>query len=124
GAPVVIADGILGENVKDVEINLKHFKTAHIAGSIARADSMIVLTHFKGHMMAGFGGAIKNLAMGCATAAGKRAQHAMRFEVNPEKCEGCESCVEACPQQAVSLKEEKSVIARENCIGCGECATV
>ncbi|MGD0622654.1 MAG: DUF362 domain-containing protein [Thermacetogeniaceae bacterium] len=124
GAPVVIADGIFGENAKNVEINLKHFQTAKIAGSIVRADSMIVLTHFKGHMMAGFGGAIKNLAMGCATAAGKREQHVMRFEVDREKCEGCGDCVEACPQQAVFLKEEKSTITRENCIGCGECATV
>ncbi len=124
GAPVVIADGLFGENVRDVEIGLKHFSTAKIAGAIAKSDSMIALTHFKGHMMGGFGGAIKNLAMGCATAAGKREQHAIRFKIDREKCEGCGNCVEACPQQALSLEEKKSIMAEEKCIGCGECATV
>lgn len=123
-APVVIADGLFGENVQSVEINLKHFQTAQISGSIIKADSMIVLSHFKGHGMAGFGGAIKNLAMGCANAAGKREQHNMRPEVDPDKCEGCGTCVDVCPQLAISLVAEKSVIDRGKCIGCGECMTV
>ena len=72
GAPVIIADGLTGKNVAHVAINKKHFRTVTIAGDIAAADSMIVMTHFKGHEVAGFGGAIKNLAMGCAPPAGKR----------------------------------------------------
>ncbi len=78
GAPVIIADGLSGKNIAKVEIGKKHFSTVTIAGDIAAADSMIVLSHFKGHIVSGFGGAIKNLAMGCAPPEGKRAQHNAR----------------------------------------------
>ena len=63
-APVIIADGLKGRNVKWVDINAKHFEKVRIAADIYNADSLMVMTHFKGHEMAGFGGAIKNLAMG------------------------------------------------------------
>lgn len=66
GAPLIIADGLRGGEFKNVEIRGKHFKTVKIAAAIEDADSMIVTSHFKGHGMSGFGGAIKNLAMGCS----------------------------------------------------------
>ena len=44
----------------------KHFKEVSMGGHIVNYDSMIVLTHFKGHAMGGFGGSIKNIAIGCA----------------------------------------------------------
>lgn len=124
GAPVVIADGILGEDVKEIEINKKHFKNAKIAGGITAADSMIVMSHFKGHEMAGFGGSIKNLAMGCAPASGKREQHSTRPFVNADNCVGCEKCAKVCPQAAAIIENKKSYIDRQKCIGCGECMTV
>ena len=71
GAPIVIADGLRGENERVVTVGLRHFATAFIAGAIGNADSMIVLSHFKGHQMAGFGGAIKNISIGIASSAGK-----------------------------------------------------
>jgi uncharacterized Fe-S center protein len=123
-APVIIADGLRGENVKEVKINKKHFKETRIAGAIAQADSMIVLSHFKGHEVAGFGGAIKNLAMGCANPAGKRDQHSIRPSVNIEKCIGCGKCSEVCPKQAITVENKKSSIDKMKCIGCGECMTV
>ncbi|GAA0737584.1 DUF362 domain-containing protein [Clostridium oceanicum] len=123
-APVLIADGLKGENVKNVEINKKHFKNTRIAGAITEADSMVVLSHFKGHEMAGFGGAIKNLAMGCANPAGKRDQHSPRPAVNLDKCVGCGGCKKVCPRQAITMKDNKSFINKDKCIGCGECMTV
>ena len=123
-APVVIADGLKGENVEEIKINKKHFKNTKIAGGITQADSMIVLSHFKGHEMAGFGGAIKNLAMGCANPAGKRDQHSTRQKVNPEKCVGCGMCEEVCPEGAITMKNKKAFIDTNICIGCGECMTV
>lgn len=123
-APVVIADGLKGENVEDIEINKKHFKETKIAGAIVNADSMIVLSHFKGHEMAGFGGAIKNLAMGCANPEGKRDQHSPRPTVNKNKCIGCQKCIDVCPKHAISLENKKSFIDKAKCIGCGECMTV
>ena len=44
----------------------KHFKEMSMGSHITNYDSMIVLTHFKGHTMGGFGGSIKNIAIGCA----------------------------------------------------------
>ena len=70
-APVVIADGLFGDNDVPVRINCKHFKEVHIATEISKAPALVVLSHFKGHQMAGFGGAIKNLAMGGAAVRGK-----------------------------------------------------
>ena len=44
----------------------KHFKEMSMGGHIVNYDSMIVLTHFKGHAMGGYGGSMKNIAIGCA----------------------------------------------------------
>ena len=121
GAPVIIADGLNGKNVRTVTIDKKHFREASIAGDIAAADSMIVLSHFKGHIVSGFGGAIKNLAMGCAPPEGKRAQHNARPFTIPQKCTGCASCMKVCPKDAITVRKKKSVIDRERCIGCFEC---
>lgn len=124
GAPIIIADGLLQESSVDIEINKKHFKRATIAGAIAEADNMIVLSHFKGHEMAGFGGAIKNLAMGCAPAKGKKDQHSTRPEVSEDKCIGCGNCAKVCPEEAITMENKKSIIDKNKCIGCGECMTV
>lgn len=120
--PVIIADGLTSQNLRILPLNGKWFKSVKIAGDIADASSMVVMSHFKGHEMAGFGGAIKNLAMGCAPASGKRDQHSPKLFVNAKKCVSCGACVQVCPQNAISLeKGQKAVIATEKCIGCGEC---
>lgn len=124
GAPIIIADGLSGKNVARVKIEKKHFNTVTIAGDIALADSMIVLSHFKGHIVSGFGGAIKNLAMGCAPPEGKRAQHNARPFTMPDHCSGCGTCVEICPKKAITIEKEKSVIDRNLCIGCFDCIHV
>lgn len=121
GAPVIIADGLAGKHLRRVTIDRNHFSDVAIAGDIAAADAMIVLSHFKGHIVAGFGGAIKNLAMGCAPPEGKREQHHARPFTIPEKCTGCASCMKVCPKDAITVKNKKSVISHELCIGCFEC---
>jgi len=121
GAPVIIADGLTGRHIRKVTINRKHFSDVLIAGDIAAADSLIVLSHFKGHIVSGFGGAIKNLAMGCAPPAGKRAQHNARPFTIPDNCTGCASCMTVCPKDAIRVEKKKSVIDPGLCIGCFEC---
>lgn len=122
-APIIIADGIYSKNSAEVEINKKHFDKVKIAKEIESVPKMIVMSHFKGHEMAGFGGAIKNLAMGCAPAAGKQQQHSA---VNPkvsDKCAGCENCISYCPASAIELRQKKANIG-DSCIGCGECISI
>jgi uncharacterized Fe-S center protein len=125
GAPVIIADGLAGNNARDVPVHLRHFEKVSIAGDILDADSMIVISHFKGHGLAGFGGAIKNLAMGCAPPSGKMAQHAgLQPGVDPEICTACGECIASCPGGAVRIDGGRAEIDPSRCIGCGECITV
>ncbi|GHV53513.1 4Fe-4S ferredoxin [Deltaproteobacteria bacterium] len=127
-APFIVADGLRSTSYEEVAINKKHFSSVKIAANIVAAQSMIVLSHFKGHEMAGFGGVIKNLAMGCTPSQGKCDQHAARFFVTGEKCVACGKCSSSCPQEAIhfSKQNDKSaaVIDKERCVGCGECMTV
>lgn len=56
----------------------KHFKEVSMGKNIVNYDSMLVLTHFKGHAMGGFGGSMKNIAIGCADGRiGKAQVHAV-----------------------------------------------
>ena len=119
--PVIIADGLKGDNYQEVEVYGKHFDSVKIASDIVAADSMVVVSHFKGHEVAGFGGAIKNLGMGCAANAGKRAQHTVNPLLLPEKCVTCGACINACPEFCISLAGSSIAIDTERCIGCLMC---
>ena len=125
GAPLIIADGINGDYFKEVEVNLKHFKNVKVAGGVHDADFLLVLTHVKGHIGAGLGGAIKNVGMGAAPRSGKQMQHA-QFKPDPDHniCIGCSRCVRHCPTGALRLVNKKAVLTPDLCIGCGECAVV
>ena len=124
-APIIIADGLYSRNSVDVDINQKHFNKVKIGGEIYNAPAMIVVTHFKGHGMGGFGGTLKNLAMGCATAPGKQMQHSdVKPVVNKDTCIGCSKCARSCPTNAIDMVDKKAVIDHDICYGCGECPTV
>jgi len=123
GAPVIIADGLRSTNVSTVEINKKHFKKVRIAGDIVSADCLFGLAHFKGHMQAAFGGAMKNLAMGCAPPAGKRDQHGSKA-LTGDNCSACGACEKVCPSKAIKVVGKRSQVDRSKCSGCGECMTV
>ncbi|NLX49070.1 MAG: DUF362 domain-containing protein [Methanospirillum sp.] len=123
--PVHIADGLAGRCGTEVRIERKHFQAVSIASGIVEADSLIGLSHVKGHDVAGFGGAIKNLGMGCATKSGKQQQHAVRPLVYEDFCEGCGRCAGICPTGAISLGVDgRAEIDRETCIGCFDCMNV
>jgi hypothetical protein len=122
GAPLIIADGLKGKSAIKVTIKKKNFKSVSIAADIVDADAFISVAHFKGHELAGFGGTIKNVGMGCASREGKLSQHSnIAPKVARKKCIGCGECVSHCAQSAIVLEDEKSMINPETCVGCGEC---
>jgi uncharacterized protein len=122
GAPIVIADGLRGESAVRVPVRGRLFREVSIGAEIARADAMVVATHFKGHEISGFGGALKNLGMGCASRSGKLAQHStVAPSVNAPACAGCGSCAAHCPSGAIVLQRGKASITAAACIGCAAC---
>lgn len=125
-APLVIADGLRGLSDVAVPVQGNHFDTVYIGTDIHHADALISLAHFKGHELSGFGGALKNVGMGCASRRGKLAMHStVSPKVIRKKCVGCGECIKHCPASAITLSEDKkAVINEETCIGCGECIVV
>jgi uncharacterized Fe-S center protein len=125
GVPVIIADGLKGGDEGEVEVNLKRVKTAKIGSVFLNSDALVCLSHFTGHGLSGFGAALKNLGMGCASRAGKLDQHSeVHPWINPKYCTDCGVCFDHCPSEAIVHKEDKAFIIEEKCIGCGECLVV
>jgi uncharacterized Fe-S center protein len=119
--PVIIADGEVGEAYEEIEIQKKHFDYCKIAKDISKENQLIVLSHFKGHALAGYGGAIKQLAMGCASKGGKLAQHANSIpRISSIKCKACKVCAIRCPENAIDVAK-KAKIDKNKCVGCASC---
>ncbi len=121
GAPIVIADGMDGKEYVEVQVNGDHFETVKIGAAAVHADSIVAVTHFKGHEATGFGGVMKNLGMGLGSRAGKQQMHADFLpDVDPDKCTACGECADWCPVDAISIGEV-AFTDHGICIGCGEC---
>lgn len=122
GCPIIIADGLRGNAEKNIKIDFKHFKNVMVARDIYYADSFIFLNHFKGHEITGFGGALKNMGMGCGSKSGKYAMHhSSKPTVRAERCKSCGNCIKYCAQNALELVDKKIVMDADKCVGCGQC---
>jgi len=125
GCQIIIGDGLKGTD--DIEVPVvggEYVKAAKIGRAIMDADVFISLNHFKGHEQAGFGGAVKNIGMGCGSRAGKMEQHNCgKPLVRAEKCRSCHRCARECGQDAISYSaaDGKAVIDHDKCVGCGRC---
>ena len=125
GCPVLIGDGLKGTD--DVEVPVEggeYIKKAKIGRAVMDADVFISLSHFKGHEMTGFGGAIKNIGMGCGSRAGKKEQHSNgKTHINDDACRGCRRCQQECANNGLVFDEKtkKMSVCTENCVGCGRC---
>lgn len=124
GCHVIIGDGLKGTDEALVPINGEYVKEAKIGQAIMDADIFISLTHFKGHEMAGFGGAIKNIGMGCGSRAGKMEQHCDGKPSVVGECVGCGACSRICAHGAPVIENGKATIDHEKCVGCGRCLAV
>lgn len=122
GAPIIISDGLRSQEFCEVKIDKIHYKTVKIASSAIYSDYLVGLTHFTGHMLTCFGGAIKNIGMGLANRAGKLMQHSsVAPSVSSKKCTACLMCIRVCPVDAIIIRQKVAFIQKDVCIGCGDC---
>ena len=135
GCPVIMADGLFGYDSIEVAAG-PVLGTVRVASAIHDAPAMIVVSHCKGHIGAGYGGAIKNLAMGGVAGRHRSGDwkqarghlHAAGAESsvihNPELCIMCLQCLHVCPTAAISEKDDGLVVDDERCWRCGRCERV
>ena len=123
GVHTIIADGLRGTDEREIPVEGgEYVKAAKIGAAIAEADILISLTHFKGHVSAGFGGTIKNIGMGAGSKKGKMEMHSSGTPLIVKKrCIGCGMCVKNCANDGVHIIDKKAVIDEDKCVGCGYC---
>ena len=123
GCQLIIADGLKGTDEVLVPLTgTKFVKEAKIGHAIMDADVIISLNHFKGHEGSGFGGALKNIGMGCGSRAGKMEQHCSGKPcVKEDRCRACRQCAKICAHGAISFESGKAAIDHNKCVGCGRC---
>jgi hypothetical protein len=134
GAPVVLADGLYGNDnimVKAGDI----LNEIAVASVIHDVPAMVVCSHVKGHIQAGYAGAIKNVAMGgvssrhrdCGWKCGRGAMHTLgegMLSWDKEKCELCYQCMEICPLGAIQFMNDELKWDSDECWRCGRCERV
>jgi uncharacterized Fe-S center protein len=135
GCPVIIADGLFGYDSIEVQAG-PVLGSVRVASAIHDAPAMIVVSHCKGHIGAGYGGAIKNLAMGGVAGRHRSGDwkqarghlHAASAESSvirdPELCTLCLQCLHVCPTEAISEEADGLVVDDEKCWRCGRCERV
>ncbi|MBP3917888.1 MAG: DUF362 domain-containing protein [Clostridia bacterium] len=123
GCQIIIGDGLKGTDEAIVPVEGgEYVKEAKIGRAVMDADVIISLNHFKGHECTGFGGALKNIGMGCGSRAGKMEMHsAGKPFVSTDACIGCGKCIKICAHDAPHITDGKCAIDHNRCVGCGRC---
>ena len=122
-APFIVADGLRSENYRTVKTK-GILEEIEVSGAIAEADAMVVISHDKGHELSGFGGALKNLGMGCTPRAGKLRQHrTVDLEIDEAKCIGYGKCKQTCEMNLPDIIEGKSKNTSPLCMRCPMCSS-
>lgn len=128
GCPLVPATGTADRYFYKREISppIGTLTEVELAGEIADAEALIDLSHVKGHGDCGFGGASKNLSMGCVTQRTRGRLHALEggLKWDPEKCDHCETCADNCPNGAISFQDGRFSVFWHNCKLCQHCALI
>jgi hypothetical protein len=134
GAPVILADGLYGNDSIIVKAGELISEIA-VASVIHDVPAMVVCSHVKGHIQAGYAGAIKNIAMGgvsskhrvCGWKCGRGAIHTVgegKLIWHKERCELCYQCQEICPLETIKFENELFAYKEEDCWRCGRCTRV
>ncbi|MCU0847043.1 MAG: DUF362 domain-containing protein [Spirochaetes bacterium] len=123
--PIIMADGLYGDEEVEVPIPGKIHTSVKIAALFSRVQGAVIVSHFTGHLAAGFGAALKNMGMGCSSRKGKLLQHSTaKPRVKQKLCTRCGVCVKWCPADAIDMEEKGARIDQSRCIGCGQCLAV
>jgi uncharacterized protein len=129
GVPIIPVAGVNDKYFYEKEVGYKTLKTIQLCGNIVDADGLVVLSHGKGHGHSGFGGAIKNIAMGCVTCKTRGDIHRLSsryFTINADLCKQCLTCIKNCPTAAINYSKDKKVVEIFDhhcrfCMHCVEC---
>jgi uncharacterized protein len=123
GAPFIAADGLTSKEAVETQVHLRHFKKVRYGAAAHHADSLVVLSHFKGHLATGYGGAVKNVGMGLGSRAAKQQMHGNVKPAYEDKslCTACGTCAAVCPAGAVQAEELTMKFDWHLCEGCGDC---
>ena len=127
GCPIVDVCGALGKYFYPKDVDYKTFKNVDVGGHIYDAETMIDLSHVKGHGACGYGGACKNIAMGCVTDRTRSQIHRLEGGItwDAEKCTHCDQCLESCGHKANKFnKNGEYEIFFHHCTYCQHCVKV
>jgi uncharacterized Fe-S center protein len=116
GCPVVVSNG--SSSVKGTHL------TYRICKDLLKTDGVLLLSHVKGHVACGMGGAIKNVGMGCMAKETKGAIHEGGEPVYSEGCTQCGTCIENCPTGNIALEPAGPRFGVTWCPGCSNCVLV
>lgn len=124
-APIEILDGEKGDEEIKIPIAKKHFSEVKIGKGLEKFNAILAISHLTGHVLTGFGGALKNIGMGFGSKGGKLEMHQVfNLKITRDKCLGCGICQRECPAEAIVIEANKAKIDQEKCIGCGKCIAV
>ncbi len=127
GAPIVPVCGTVDKYIYEKEVSFRSFTNVDIGGNIHDAEAMIILSHIKGHGACGYGGACKNIAMGCVTDRTRQQIHGLEGGLlwDESLCTHCEACITSCNHNANSFDENgKYTVFYHNCTLCQHCVKV
>lgn len=139
GCPIWICDGEIGEY--DVKVDIPsgtYLKYTYMGKKLLDLDAMIAVTHFKGHPMGVFGGALKNVGIGCGSKRGKALTHLLNHErlglkyfgINQQAAQaaaqatrpnGLDRLIMCCPFDCFEWADDTLTFHRERCQGCTGC---
>ncbi|MHB1295404.1 MAG: DUF362 domain-containing protein [Anaerolineae bacterium] len=125
GAPLIPVAGLGDRYFYAKPVGYRSLKEVRVAGEIHDADVLIDFSHVKGHGCCAYGGACKNLAMGCVTGDTRSQIHSLEGGLmwDEDLCTHCESCIDACRYGAARFDDEgRFHINYHNCHYCQHCA--
>ncbi|MGN0767691.1 MAG: DUF362 domain-containing protein [Christensenellales bacterium] len=126
GCPVLDVCGHLDKYYYTKEAGYKTLREIDVAGYINDADFLVDFSHVKGHGACGYGGACKNIAMGCVTQRTRAQIHGLQGGIawDEEKCVHCSACINSCNHNANRFKDGNYRVNYHNCTLCQHCVKV